>query len=190
MVEGIPSVGVPTVRAPQEKPPDASQGLYLRRSRPPVVPFVFRLVKKKWASSAFSGEGARLYGGRWTSPGVSVVYTAGSLALGQLEILVHLPTDRLLKSYVAFQAAVPDACIDVCPPETLPASWRLNPAPEAAKRVGDAWAKESRSAVLQVPSAVVPSESCFLLNPEHEDFGQIEISGPFDPGIDERLVAE
>lgn len=154
------------------------------------MPVVFRLVKKKWASSAFSGEGARLYGGRWTSPGVPVVYTAGSLALAQLEVLVHLPTDRLLKSYVAFQAVVPDACVDVYPLETLPASWRSNPAPEAAKQVGDAWVKAGRSPVLQVPSAVVPSEPCFLLNPQHEDFSQIRISGPFDPEIDERLADE
>jgi len=154
------------------------------------VPVVFRLVKKKWASSAFSGEGARLYGGRWTSPGVPVVYTAGSLALAQLEVLVHLPADRLLKSYVAFQAVVPEDCIDVYPPEDLPASWRSNPAPEAAKKVGDSWVKEDRSAVLQVPSAVVPREPCFLLDPHHKDFSQIRVSGPFDPGIDERLVAE
>jgi len=147
-------------------------------------------VKKKWASSAFSGEGARLYGGRWTSPGVPVVYTAGSLALAQLEVLVHLPTDQLLKSYVAFQAALPEDCIDVYPPEDLPASWRSNPAPESAKQVGDLWVKENRSAVLQVPSAVVPLEPCYLLNPHHKDFSQIQISGPFDPGIDERLIAE
>ena len=147
-------------------------------------------MKKKWASSAFSGEGARLYGGRWSSPGVPVVYTAGSLALAQLEILVHLPTERLLKSYVAFQAVVPDACIDVYPQGELPSSWRSNPSPEAVKQVGDAWARGEPSAVLQVPSAVVPSEPCFLLNPRHEDVGEIEIRGPFDPEIDERLVEE
>jgi len=154
------------------------------------VPVVFRLVKKKWASSAFSGEGARLYGGRWTSPGVPVVYTAGSLALAQLEVLVHLPTDQLLKSYVAFQAALPEDCIDVYPPEDLPASWRSNPAPESAKQVGDLWVKENQSAVLQLPSAVVPREPCYLLNPQHKDFSHIQTSGPFDPGIDQRLIAE
>jgi len=117
-----------------------------------------------------------------------VVYTAGSLALAQLVILVHLPTERLLQSYVAFQAVVPDGCIDVYPQEKLPSSWRLNPSPEAVKQVGDSWARRERSAVLQVPSAVVPSEPCFLLNPQHEDFGQIKIQGPFDPEIDERLA--
>lgn len=149
---------------------------------------VFRLVKKKWAASAFSGEGARLYGGRWTSPGVAVVYTAASLALAQLEVLVHLPTDRLLGSYAAIRADVPEACVEVYPVQDLPPSWRSDPAPEAAKRIGDLWAREKRSAVLQVPSAVVPSERCFLINPAHKDFGQIKIHGPFDPEIDERLA--
>ena len=121
--------------------------------------------------------------------GRPVVYTAGSLALAQLEILVHLPTERLLKSFVAFQAVVPDACIDVYPQEELPSSWRSNPSPEVVKQVGDAWAREEPSAVLQVPSAVVPSEPCFLLNPRR-GLGEIEIRGPFDPEIDERLVEE
>ena len=151
---------------------------------------VFRLVKKKWASSAFSGEDARLYGGRWSSPSIPVVYTAGSLALAQLEILVHLPTERLLKSYVAFQAVVPGGCIDVNPQGALPSSWRSNPSPEAVKQVGDSWARGEPSAVLQVPSAVLPSEPCYLLNPRHKDFRGIEIRGPFDPEVDERLVEE
>ena len=119
-----------------------------------------------------------------------MVYTAGSLALAQLEILVHLPTERLLKSFVAFQAVVPGGCINVYPQEELPSSWRSNPSPEAVKQVGNAWARGEPSAVLQVPSAVVPSEPCFLLNPRHEDVGKIEIRGPFDPEIDERLVEE
>ena len=58
--------------------------------------------------------------GRWSSPGVPVVYTVGALSLTQLEILVHLPTERLLQSYVAFQAVVPGACIDVYSQEELP----------------------------------------------------------------------
>lgn len=50
----------------------------------------WRIVKEKHAATAFSGEGARLYGGRWNSVGTSLVYTSGTKALAALESLVHL----------------------------------------------------------------------------------------------------
>lgn len=116
-----------------------------------------------------------------------MVYTAASLALAQLEVLVHLPTDRLLGSYVACRVAIPDEDVEAYPAEKLPSSWRADPAPHAARRIGDQWAREGRSLALGVPSAVVPRERCFLINPLHEGFGRLETHGPFDPEIDGRI---
>lgn len=147
----------------------------------------WRLVKAEWAASAFSGEGARRGGGRWNSPGVPVVYLAGTLELAELEVLVNLATPKLLGSYVAFRVTVPAGLVEALPPGALPADWRRDPAPRSAKTVGDRWVAEGRSAVLRVPSAVVPSSANYLVNPAHPDAGRLGVEGPFDPALDPRL---
>ena len=147
----------------------------------------WRVTKEKYAESAFSGEGARLAGGRFNSPGRAVVYASSSLALAELEILVNLPTDHLLGSYVAFKAQLPADLIDALPPEDLPENWREDPAPRTVKELGDAWLKADGNLALKVPSAVVPSEHNYLLRPRHPAFGEFTLTGPFDPEIDPRL---
>ncbi len=147
----------------------------------------WRLVKARWAATAFSGEGARRAGGRWGSVGTPLVYTSGSLALAELEILVNLPSERLLGSYVAFRVRFGDALLEGLPPAELPADWRRDPAPRSTRAIGDRWVREGRSLVLAVPSAVVPVESNYLVNPEHPEVERLEIAGPFDPLLDPRL---
>ena len=149
---------------------------------------VWRLVKEKYADSAFSGEGARQGGGRFNSPGRPVVYTSESLALAELEILVHLPTSRLLDSYVAFRAHLPDGAVRALDRARLPSNWRESPVPRSVQAVGDAWLKSEPSLALRVPSAVVPAEDNVLINPEHPRFEEVTIDGPLDPDIDDRLM--
>lgn len=148
---------------------------------------VWRIVKETCAGSAFDGEGARRAGGRFNSPGSPVIYTSESLALAQLEILVNLPTDRLLASYVAFRADLPDGKVATLGREELPENWREAPAPRPVRRLGDRWLESGRSLALRVPSAVVPAESNVLINPRHRAFEEIEVHGPVDPEIDDRL---
>lgn len=135
----------------------------------------YRILKRKFLYTAFSGEGARLYGGRWNSPGVAVVYTSGSIALAILEWRVHLgewpPPPHVLVE-VEFDPAL------VWSPPRLPPHWRRYPASKATAAVGDDWVRSGRSAVLRLPSAVLPSgqeEYNYLLNPAHPDFGKIRI---------------
>lgn len=149
---------------------------------------VWRLVKETHADSAFSGEGARRGGGRFNSPGRPVVYTSESLALAELEILVHLPTSRLLASYVAFRALLPDEAIETLDRATLPSNWRESPVPRSVQAVGDAWLQSESSLALRVPSAVVPAEDNVLINPDHPGVEEMTIEGPFDPDIDDRLT--
>lgn len=149
---------------------------------------VWRLVKEKHTDSAFSGEGARRAGGRFNSPGRPVVYTSASLALAELEILVNLPTDRLLASYVAFRAHVPDPHVMTLDRAALPENWRKNPAPQSVRALGDEWLRAKSTLALRVPSAVVPREHNVLINPEHPDFGDVTIEGPVDPALDDRLT--
>jgi len=145
----------------------------------------WRIVKAKHAATAFSGEGARLFGGRWNSPGVSLVYTSSTQALAALESLVHLNPP------VLFQYAVIPVEFDAALVEkvsALPAGWRDSPAPPSTQALGDAWAAQARSAVLELPSVIIPGESNFLLNPAHPDFRKIVIGKPAPFAFDPRLL--
>jgi RES domain-containing protein len=154
-----------------------------------VTVSAWRIVKRKLAREAFSGEGARLYGGRWNSPGVSVVYTAQSQSLAALEMLVHLENSNVLAEYVVIEARFDVSLITRIPKENLPEDWRAGPSPAAARAIGDAWIAEEPSPVLELPSVIIPAESIFLMNPEHSSFTQIAIgqSQPFE--FDLRLMS-
>jgi RES domain-containing protein len=148
----------------------------------------FRIVKARHAARAFDGEGARRHGGRWTSPGVAAVYLAESAALAVLEVLVHLESSALLPSYVLIEARFPERKVESLDPRRLPAGWSDSPPPLALRALGDAWLREGRSALLRVPSAVVPSEWNYLLNPAHPGFGAVRIGSARAFILDPRLL--
>jgi RES domain-containing protein len=148
----------------------------------------WRIVQRRFAKEAFSGEGARRYGGRWNSPGIAIVFTAQSLALAALEILVHVDSEKLLAKYLAIPVTIEENLVihlDASEELNLPRNWHAQPASMATRHLGDKWAREGNSAVLRVPSAVIPSESNFLLNPAHADFNKLIVGKPatfeFDP---------
>jgi len=132
----------------------------------------YRIVKRRWASSAFDGEGARLYGGRWNSKGQSCVYLSSSLSLAALEMLVHLDAEHLLSAYCAFVLPIPHSQLRQLQPEDLPDNWREHPAPAETARLGDAWLASGDGMALLLPSAVLPSENNLLLNTRHPAFAQ------------------
>ncbi len=149
---------------------------------------VYRICKTKYANSAFDGEGAFRYSGRWNSRGVRMVYAAGSLALAMLEILVHLDDDELLSSYSFVAAQIPAALIlPVASYRALPGEWDVSPPPLELQQLGDGWAREMASAILEVPTTIVPREKNYLLNPAHPDVAQIKIEAPERFVFDERL---
>jgi RES domain-containing protein len=148
----------------------------------------WRIASRKYATTAFSGEGAARYPGRWNKSGVPVVYLATSMAVGILEILVHVTDRSYLNAYVAIPVTVPDELIET--PESLPKDWQQlpEPYPELTQHLGTEWATRLRSLALQVPSAIVPSEFNLVLNPKHPDFSKIEIGEPEPLVIDPRLL--
>ena len=149
---------------------------------------VWRLVKTKYSRSAFDGEGSRLYGGRWSSPGTVVAYASESSALAVLEVLVHLQNSTVLQSYSLASADVPDELVEVLAPKWVPADWRRSPPPGEVQEVGDAWAREGRSAVLRVPSVILGDSYNYLLNPAHPSFARIRIRDPRPFDFDSRLA--
>src|SRR5271167_1324522 len=97
----------------------------------------WRITKRKHAKSAFSGEGARIYGGRWNRRGTAVIYTAESQSLAVLEILVHLDSPELLKKYVLFEVGIQSSLIEALDLANLPRDWKANPAPDEVQAIGD-----------------------------------------------------
>ena len=148
----------------------------------------WRIVKAKNAASAFTGEGARLWGGRWTSPGVPAVYVAGSISLAMLEMLVHLQAEELLARYVLFEVTFEEAMAITVAPDSLPQTWRRSPPLSAIQRIGDEWITAGRSPVLRVPSVVVPSEYNYVLNPGHPGFTRITVGQRQPVRLDRRLL--
>jgi RES domain-containing protein len=147
----------------------------------------WRLVKDRFAGSAFDGEGARRHGGRWNSPGTAVVYVAESRALATLEILAGIRSVSTLDAYVLIPVTFAPELVEVLRPEVLPGKWREHPAPRKTRALGDRWVREGRSAVLRVPSALIPQEFNFLLNPGHPDFPRVQIGEPVPFARDSRL---
>lgn len=138
------------------------------------MPVCWRIVTPRFAATAFSGEGARLYGGRWNPKGVPLVYTAESRALAVLEILVQ--DEPLRARYTLIPARIPDdLAVERIAPGELPADWQSAGPREELQRLGAAWVRGGASAALAVPSAVIPDETNYLLNPAHPDFSRIAI---------------
>ena len=142
---------------------------------------VYRLVREERADEVLSGEGARLYGGRWNPRGVPVVYASESRALAVLEAFVHLTLEARSMRFLLYAI-------------TLPGKTRLQRhtgrrprSAEASQAVGLAWADEGLTLALVVPSIIVPQETNYVLNVRHPQFPQLRIGKPEPFSFDERL---
>lgn len=148
----------------------------------------WRITKAKHAAKAFSGGGAKAYGGRWNNPGTAIVYTAGSTSLAILEMLVHLQSHDLMRNYVTFEVSFDETLMKTIEPATLPKAWRRSPSPAKVRQLGDDWVASTGSAVLRLPSVIVPTEWNYLLNPAHPDFVKITIGPKQQIKFDPRLI--
>ena len=153
------------------------------------MPTAWRLVKTRWAASAFDGEGARRHGARWNSAGTRVAYAAETASLAILETLVHLQTSSVLSSYSLIAIEMPARVIEELNRARLPDDWKRSPPPPDVQSIGDAWVRVGSAAVLRVPSVIVDSESIYLVNPAHRDFARLTVRPPRPFGLDPRLLA-
>lgn len=148
----------------------------------------WRIVPVSRAADAFVGEGARRFGGRWNSPGVAVVYGSAHKSLAALEQLVHRQPHRP-NLFKAFRFEFLETLLEILPPRSLPRDWRHSPPASAGQQVGDAWVRAARSAVLAVPSIIIPEELNYVLNPAHPDFKKVMVGKPEDFAFDPRLLS-
>lgn len=150
---------------------------------------VYRITKFRHLATALSGEGSRIAGGRWNSPGLRLIYAAGSVSLATLEIMVHLEDYALmLNAYAILPVSFPAKLVEKLKPHRLPPGWDSPTAGAASQSVGDVWAREGRSAVLAVPSVVIPRETNYLINPAHADFSEVKAGEPVGLKVDPRLI--
>jgi RES domain-containing protein len=154
------------------------------------MPRVYRLLNKKYAKDPSdmlaAAEGARLHGGRWSHKGTAVIYACSHVSLAVLELLVHsavLPKNMVLIAY-----DVPDAPpAGDWPHASLPTHWATYPFTASTQDLGTQWARDRSELARKVPSAVVPAETNWLLNPLHPGISSVKASllgpFPFDPRL-------
>ena len=148
----------------------------------------WRLCDDRYASTMWSGIGARVAGGRWNSPGVAVVYAAANRALAAFEQFVHLVRPRPLSGYVLASIDIDDRQVERVDSSSLSPGWDAPIAGPASQAVGDAWVAGGRSLAMAVPSIVIPGESNYLFNPAHPDFAIAVKSAPVPFTYDLRLA--
>lgn len=146
---------------------------------------IWRIVKEKHKAKAFDGEGAKQYGGRWNHPGFPVVYCSETLALAALELFVQLDLVSHMP-LVAIEALIPED-ISIETSVNLPKNWTLYPVPTETQNYGGEWLQSERTAVLKIPSVIIPKEYNYLLNPRHSDFHKIKIKSESIFNYDARM---
>lgn len=154
----------------------------------------YRISKEPNPAKAFSGQGAKDWGGRWNSRGVAVVYTAAHRSLSILEVLVHVKggagtgTAAISAPFYIYSIAFDETLLEELPISSLPAEWNSEPPASASQNLGDAWVLATRSPVLAVPSVIVPEERNYVLNPNHARFLEVQIGSPVVCAFDPRLL--
>ena len=147
----------------------------------------WRLTARAHLDTALSGEGARLYGGRWNAPGIAMTYLASSRPLAVLEVLAQLASASDLARYALLPVRFDSDQISELP--SLPDDWRALPSPRSTAEAGGQWAESKSSLVLRVPSVILPAETNYLVNPAHPDFASVETGDAEDLDIDPRLLS-
>lgn len=154
-------------------------------ARPPQAWQAWRIADGRF--DVFSAVGASLVGGRWNSPGQSVIYASLTFSGAMLECLAHAGIGRVPRTHVALAIAIAGAVsVEWHDERSLPAGWDHGDL-SVARAFGDAWIRERRSAVLVVPSVVARREGNVVLNPAHPDFGKIKVGTPEPVLWDARL---
>jgi len=151
------------------------------------MPSAWRIVRSDRAKIAFTGEGSRVYGGRWNSRGTAIVYVSAHESLAALELLVHSMPLSPIERYFSFRLEWNDNLTEYFPVKKLPPDWNAEPPTSASTRIGDEWARRASSVALALPSLLSTSELNFLLNPNHPEFKKVKIYSPIEYRFDPRM---
>lgn len=134
---------------------------------------VYHLGNTKYAHS-LTGEGAKLHGGRWNMLSIPCIYTSESIALSVLEYAANVRLEEMPQNLSITVYELPLKSWKEVNASSLPKNWRSVPVPEETKVFGSALLRENNLA-LKVPSAIIPSEFNFILNPLANNFNLVKI---------------
>ncbi|MEZ0538679.1 RES family NAD+ phosphorylase [Fibrella arboris] len=147
---------------------------------------VYRITRAIYTNQLVASGGAA----RWNTRGRFVIYTAGSRPLACLENVVHRSGEGLQELFRVMVINVPDTLpVDTITLVELPTDWADYQNYDECQRRGEAWLSRGRSPVLCVPSAIVPQEWNYLINPAHPLFSQIDLVRTEAFAFDPRLKA-
>lgn len=151
---------------------------------------IFRLTRQKYAHE-LSGYGASLFGNRWNSKGIKMIYAAESRALAMAEVVVHITLANLPSDFMMVEIDVPDSLsIGVIERTKLAENWNAHPFQYFTQQMGDEFIRNQEHAILKVPSAVVKGDYNYLINPIHPEFKNIYIKNASHFPFDHRIFNE
>ena len=127
---------------------------------------VYRIGRTRFAND-LTGEGARLFGGRWNNKSIPCLYTSESRALALLEYTVNVNVEEIPRGLSITTFEIPDKGISIISEESLPGNWKSSPAPTSAKDLGSQFLASLSNPVFKIPSSIIPAEYNFVLNPLH-----------------------
>jgi RES domain-containing protein len=149
---------------------------------------LYRITQQEFAED-LSGNGARLFGGRWNSEGFFALYTSSSRSLALLETLAHTPAKMLeVKVYHLITLAVPDNLVtQKVAVRNLQDGWDAPDTRPFTKKIGDAFLTEKKYLMMQVPSVMMPEEMNYVINPMHTDMKQVKLVNKRRIDFDKRV---
>jgi RES domain-containing protein len=150
---------------------------------------IYRITQKEYAED-LSGNGARLFGGRWNSEGFSALYTSSSRSLALLETLAHTPAKMLdVRVYHLITLSVPDNTItQKISLSNLLSGWDAPDTRPFTKKIGDTFLSDNKNLLLEVPSVMMPEEINYVINPLHEHFKQVKLINKRRIYFDKRIA--
>ena len=146
---------------------------------------IYRLTTSEFAGD-LSGEGAKIYGGRWNPVGFAAVYISEFISLSILEILVRADKFISPDAYTLLNIQIPENSVANIELKKLKDGWQNHI--EYTRSIGEEFLKANQTLVLKVPSAIVPQEHNFLINPQHKDFKKVKIISTELLELDKRLL--
>ena len=152
---------------------------------------IWRICRQPFAAEAFSGEGARRFGGRWNSRGVPMVYSSSSLSLAAIELFVNLEPGQAPNDLVYLSAILPEGePARTVKADQLPSAWWTDDVaegPGSTRDLGDTWTRDRSSLALMVPSVPIRAEWNVLINPLHPCINELKIDAPQPFVFDARM---
>ena len=148
--------------------------------------FIYRIGKTKYAKD-LKGEGAKINGGRWNHEGVACIYTAQSRALSLVEYSAHVSLEDVPRALCFTTFDVPDSSIFELEIDVLPENWDNWPHPKETRDFGSELLRKNEYLLFKFPSAIVPFEYNYLINPQHKEMTNVTIMDVIEYSYDTRL---